>query len=156
MSERSRKAFKFVTAAEAPAPPAEDAWSRARSAIDKLKASYLDDWLPASLDELERTLKLALSNPDLAGEHLQMAYRLAHDMKGQGGTFGYSLISDIGGALCGLTYGREEATTSEIQAMLAHVSAARAVANDHLEDPESEGAVEVMGALQSAVRANLH
>lgn len=156
MSQQSRKAYRFITPTDAPEPAQDDAWRRARIAIDKLKASYVQDWAPASLDEMERTLKLALSNPETAFEHLQTAYRLAHDMKGQGATFGYILISDIGAALCGLTYDRNEASQAELTAMLAHVDAARSVLAGGLEDPDSPAAVAVMGALQTAVRASLH
>lgn len=156
MTDQPRKAYRFFTPTEEPEEVPDASWTRARSAIEKLKRAYVTDWAPASLNELERALKIAGSSPDLAAEHLDAAHRLAHDMKGQGATFGFALVSDIGAALSALTYERVEATPAEIQAMLAHVDAARAVIAAELEDPESPDALKVMGDLQAAVRANLH
>lgn len=129
---------------------------RARAAIDKLKSAYLQDWAPATLDELERRLQLARSIPDTVRENLEAAFRLAHDMKGQGATFGFVLISDVGGSLCEMTHERISATDRDICAMLAHVEAARAILNHRLEDPESDMAVAVMANLKSSLTEYLH
>ena len=52
-----------------------------------------------SLTEMGRLLKQAQEqkNPDLIRTDL---FRLAHDMKGQGATFGYPLLTDAGNHLC--------------------------------------------------------
>lgn len=156
MSQQSRKAYKFVSPVELPEQPQGDSWSRAQDAIEKLKDSYIEDWAPTALNELDRVLTLALSKPDDAEEHLRLAYRMSHDMKGQGATFGFCLISDIGATLCSLTFNRKQATQAEIQVMLAHVEAARKVLLERLDDPESEGALAMMAELQAAVRSGLH
>lgn len=156
MSQSTTKSLKFFDPADEPAEIDDAAWRRARSAIDKLKRAYVDEWAPASLDELERLFSLALSNPDEAAEQLEASYRLAHDLKGQGATFGFSLVSDIGLSLCVLTEDRTEATPAELQAMLAHVAAAREVLAREIEDAQSAEAAALMQNLQSTVRANLH
>lgn len=69
----------------------------ARAAIENLKLSYLTEWAPATIDDLDRRLQLARYVPSPVPEHLEAAFRLAHHMKGQGATFGYPLIFDIGG-----------------------------------------------------------
>lgn len=156
MAKAATKSLKFYTPTD-PAPDLRDAaMERARAAVDKLKDVYVREWAPAALAELDRTLKLARSSPEHAEEHLEAAYRLAHDMKGQGTTFGYPLISEIGEALCHLTYGRETATKSEYRAMMAHVEAAGTVLANELDDPESDAARDAMRKLQSAVSGNLH
>ncbi len=156
MSQTNSKPLKFYDPSEEPTEIDDAAWRRARSAIDKLKRAYVDEWAPASLDELDRLLSLALSNPDQAADQLEAAYRLAHDLKGQGATFGYSLVSDIGLSLCTLTEERTEATAAELQTMLAHVEVAREVLTREIEDAGSPEAAELMLHLQSVVRANLH
>lgn len=156
MSKPQRKTYKFVVVDEAPVEDRGGSWDRARAAIEKLKESYVEEWAPAALEELDRTLTLALSHPPKSAEQLAAAYRLAHDMKGQGATFGYSMISDIGAGLCRLTYSRDAATAAEVQAMLAHVHAARAVIEQRIEDPDCEAAAKVLATLQSELRANLH
>ena len=156
MARPARKTYKFVAVDDATVDRRSSDWDRARAAIEKLKASYVLEWAPAALDELDRTLTLALSKPAEAATELGMAYRLAHDMKGQGATFGFALISDIGGALCRMTYARDAATAAEIQAMLAYVQAARRVIDERIEDPDCDAAQVVMDGLQTEVRARLH
>ncbi len=156
MSRQTRKAYTFIKPTAEPQGISEEGWKRAHAAIEKLKRSYIEEWAPTALDELERTLKMARSSPDLAAEQLQAAHRLAHDMKGQGATFGFALVSDIGGALCVLTNNRVAATSAELRAMLAHVRAARSILTRELEDPDCPEAHAVMRELKSAIRANLH
>jgi len=156
MSNQPQKTYRFIQPTEPSAELNDGAWERARVAIEKLKRAYVDDWAPASLDEIERALKLAGSQPEAVREHLDAVYRLAHDMKGQGATFGYVLMSDIGAALSELSYERDDATKAEIKAMLAHVTAARAVLSEELEDPNCAEAQALLGKLKSVVRANLH
>lgn len=129
---------------------------RARIAIEKLKESYLNEWAPATINELDRRLQLARSAPSSAGENLEAAFRLAHDMKGQGATFGFVLISDIGASLCTMASSRADPTDGDLCAMLAHVEAARAVLNQRLDDPECEGAMLVMAKLKARVMGYLH
>lgn len=156
MSAQRRPSYQFITPGAEPPGMDAVATERARAAIEKLKLSYLTEWAPATIDELDRRLQLARSVPGTAPEHLEAAYRLAHDMKGQGATFGYVLISDIGGSLCAMTYDRVEATDGDLCAMLTHVEAARAVLNHRLDDPEDPTAITIMAKLKSSVMGYLH
>lgn len=156
MSAQRRQSYQFFSPGTEPEGMDAAATARARIAIDKLKLSYLSEWAPATINELDRRLQLARSAPSSAPEHLEASYRLAHDMKGQGATFGFTLISDIGASLCSMTANRTVATDGDLCAMLAHVEAARAVLNQRLDDPECEGAVHVMANLKASVLGYLH
>ena len=64
------------------------ALERAQAAVDRLKEVYIADWGPAALADMYEALA-RIGRPGAASENnLQALYRLAHDMKGQGGTFG--------------------------------------------------------------------
>ena len=84
MSAQRRQSYQFMTPGSEPSGMDAVATERARAAIEKLKLSYLTEWAPATIDELDRRLQLARSVPSTAPEHLEAAFRLAHDMKGQG------------------------------------------------------------------------
>src|SRR5690606_15790481 len=85
---------------------------RANEAMARLKEEYVAEWAPASLAEMEALVdELTRSSPP--GVFAQL-YRHAHDMKGQGATFGYGLITQIGEALCRLTAGRDAGSEAEI------------------------------------------
>jgi len=151
-----QKALTFFEPGGEPEGIEGDALARARSAVEKLKRAYLNEWAPASVDELERVLRLAGSSPDLAGEHLNAAFRISHDMKGQGATFGFDLLTEIGSTLCTLTYNRDSATPAEFQAMLTHVEAARAVIALRIEDADSAEAAAIREKVEASVRTHFH
>ena len=70
----------------------------AKSAIEDLRATYLK----VSREQLERMQQLI----DIAPPHDEAwrteIYRIAHDLKGQGATFGYDLVTRIATGLCTL------------------------------------------------------
>ena len=156
MSKTKHRPLTFFEPGGEPSGIDQGSLERARTAIEKLKRAYVSEWAPTAINELERALLLARSSPELVAEQLEAGFRLAHDMKGQGATFGFCLISDIGAALCNLTHNRTSATSAEFEAMLAYVQAARAVIGEELEDPDCDAAVAVMADLHAKVRANLH
>lgn len=156
MTKSASAAFRFFEPGGEPQGIEDDALRRARSAIDKLKRAYLREWAPASIYELDRAIRLGQSSPEMAAEHLDMIFRLAHDMKGQGATFGFELISEIGDSLCGMTEGRVFATKAEFDAMHAHAKAAHQVIEQVIEDGDSPEARRVRRDLQAALRACLH
>jgi len=72
---------------------------RAEAAIQKMAADYLE-WVEGDLAKLEKGLAgLSVGAPD-AGQRLDDVYRTAHDIKGQGGSFGYHLMTEVGALMC--------------------------------------------------------
>ena len=73
---------------------------RAERALSALKDQYME-WVHRDLDLLHETLEGGLDDDDPARreEVIQQLRRLSHDMRGQGGTFGYPLVSQVAGAL---------------------------------------------------------
>ncbi|MFZ5790549.1 MAG: Hpt domain-containing protein [Pseudomonadota bacterium] len=78
---------------------------RARDAVAELSADYRS-WALADLTRAEAALSEASADPARAGTPLQRLYGIAHDMKGQGGSFGFPLVTQIGHSLCCLLHGR--------------------------------------------------
>ncbi|MBI1260890.1 MAG: hypothetical protein GC184_04120 [Rhizobiales bacterium] len=75
----------------------DDALARAEAAIAELKESYHAQ-LGLDIAELE-TAYGELSDPATSSAALKTLASLAHNIKGQGGSFGYDLATEIGGAL---------------------------------------------------------
>lgn len=85
--------------------PDEDALARAEAALAALDDDYLR-WVQADVTALVGALAVLRQ---AAGAQWQPSadrlYAIAHDIKGQGATFGYPLMSMLAQALCGLIAG---------------------------------------------------
>ncbi|MEQ8226526.1 MAG: Hpt domain-containing protein [Rhodospirillales bacterium] len=72
--------------------------ARAEAVIEQMTDNYLD-WVEADLKKLEQELS-SLTPGEGAAERVDLIYRTSHDIKGQGGSFGYNLMTEVGALLC--------------------------------------------------------
>lgn len=129
---------------------------RANEAMAKLRDTYVVEWAPASLTEMELAVgELAAPRSGAAGA-FERLYRLAHDMKGQGATFGYSLITQIGEALCRLTADRDGGGEGDVAVLRAHIDAAKRVIDERLDDGAGEAGKRIMEHLAHIRRRAAH
>ena len=103
-----------------------DAIQRAESAIEKIGQDF-PNRAQTDLDEMEKALGAARQNPQQQEDYLMQIFRRAMELKGQGGSFGYDLITQVGDSLKKFTEGRSEAKTRDIEIIAAHVNAMRVV-----------------------------
>lgn len=115
------------------APPDVDpaALARAEAALADLSRSYLV-WVTADLVRLDDCLAHMLSHPEDWSEGLSRLFAIIHDMKGQGATFGYPLISDLGGRLCRLLEASPEPTAENRRRISVLAAAMGRVIRDRL------------------------
>ncbi|MCG8650029.1 MAG: Hpt domain-containing protein, partial [Pirellulales bacterium] len=133
-----------------------EALERAYAAVRRLRQIYVQEWAPAALDDLEQAIDLARASRSDRRTYLAVIYRLAHDLRGQGGTFGLDVLSEIGASLCMYTKDRDDATDSEIDVLAVHLGAARdALRVEGLESRPEEGPA-ILNSLRDGIRANLH
>ena len=88
-------------------------------------------------------------------ESLDALFALIHNMRGQGATFGYPLITEIGRSFC--RYVRALPAGAEADAALVsqHVDAMRVVYREHMRGAGPEVAQAVVSALSEAVARRL-
>jgi chemotaxis protein histidine kinase CheA len=94
---------------------APDALARAEAALAALAEGYLG-WASADFQRLVASLDALRAG---APGQLEPLFRIAHDMKGQAGTFGYPLITHVANSLCRLI----EHAPGDFPLMEAHVDA---------------------------------
>ena len=82
-------------------PELETIVREAEEALEDLHESYLT-WVRQDLDQLDRMLKQALAEPETAPAKLKSIYQTSHDIKGQGATFEFPLLTHIASSLCTL------------------------------------------------------
>jgi chemotaxis protein histidine kinase CheA len=99
----------------------------AETAITEMAGEY-EQWLSEDLQRLrERCETLRTVEAGARAEHLSAAARQVHDIKGQGTSFGYQLITKIAASLHRYLYGTP-ADQLRNPVIFAHVQALEAVA----------------------------
>jgi hypothetical protein len=81
----------------------------------------------ADIDHLAEIVSKMDSNPDIQAKSMTEIYQVSHNIKGQGGTFGYHLITDIAASLCAYTEHLESCDGTALALIRAHIDAIRAV-----------------------------
>ena len=123
---------------------------RAEQALDKLSIRF-EGWI---IEEVDR-LHCARDDVDAhgySGDYASELFRAAHDLKGQGMTFGYPLVTYVAGSLCKLleTLDAAETTTAPIDLIDHHVDAIRAIVRDQIKDNTHNTASELASSLSAA------
>jgi chemotaxis protein histidine kinase CheA len=98
--------------------------SAAEDAVAELAASFLD-WVGNDLARAREALGVARSAPDDRVETaLGEIFDVYHNVKGQGGSFGYDLLSTVADALCEVLREAPRAGNPPFAVLEAHMTAA--------------------------------
>lgn len=122
-----------------------DALARAEAVIANLADDYLD-WVREDFVRLEAAYDVLVSGEGDDVANLEALFQIAHDMKGQGGSFGYDLMTSIGDHMCRLLEKVDKAGPLEIAMIRLHIDAMRVVITKELKDDGgAEGRKLMMG-----------
>ena len=108
------------------------ALERAEAAISDMTDQYLE-WVEQDLLRIEDAftdLKAAKS-ADIP-EKLQVIYQISHDIKGQGGSFGYDMMTAAGNCLCRLIEHADPENPKLIDAIEVHIDALKLIISQHI------------------------
>lgn len=117
----------------------------AEAAVEELRGVFLAA-LTADLDRIDAAVAGA-ADPAAREVRLDDLYTLCHDLKGQAGSFGFDLVTEIAGALCNHLRTARPASSRDVAVAAAYARAVRRIAEDGL---MGDG-----GAAGQAVRAAL-
>ncbi len=121
----------------------------AEAAVDRMAINY-PEVARQDLAKLQQAFDAANSAPAERATHLRQVFTIAHDMKGQGATFGYPLLTRVANLLCRYVDREHPPGPTEMTLIAAHVDALRAViANDIAGDGGTLGE-EICGTLEAA------
>lgn len=101
---------------------------RAEARVADLADDYRS-WVQGDLDQLEAKVEQAAAMAD-AGERAQAwraAYVIAHDIKGQGTTFDYPLVTHAANSLCRYIEKTVDLDRTDLKIAHAHLGALRAI-----------------------------
>lgn len=121
---------------------------RAERVIEQMADSYLE-WVQEDLVRMDAAYKaLAAATGDRKAEADQV-FQIAHDIKGQGGSFGYDLMTLIANELCRLIERQETFGSPEVQAVKVHADAMKLVIQNRMKgDGGANGQALVAGIRQ--------
>lgn len=99
---------------------------KAEHAVDELQSDY-PSWAQKDIDGLREAIARAQDDSAALPQAISDIYKCALDLKGQGGGFGYDLITSIGDLLNKFMEARKTLSKRDFDIVCAHVDAMQAV-----------------------------
>ena len=121
----------------------------------KMSEDY-PDWVTGYIKSLYKAHRGAAEvAPDLRAKPFREINAIAHEMKGQGGTFGYPLITIFGKSLYDFTEGTAKRDDNHLEIVKAHIDAMKAVIGGRIEGDGGTVGNELREALKVAIDKHL-
>lgn len=112
---------------------------RAESVIANMADSYLD-WVEDDLVKITKAQEALKANRDAPAEYLDKVFQIAHDMKGQGGSFGYDLMTILGNDLCRFIEEKKEVSDVDLEVIDLYINTMQIVISQRMSgDGGAEG-----------------
>lgn len=125
--------------------------ARAQAAVEDLAKGYTT-WARADVDRARKALEAAIADPSQRGRHVEDLFRVAHDLKGQGASFGYPLVTGIADSLCRLTRDRTLSYEDRhLDLAKSHLDAAQLVLTKEIKGEGGQIGAELTAKLQKRV-----
>lgn len=128
----------------------EDILTEAEEKLEREAEGFLD-WAKTYLDELSNRVSQAKDDVPNRATHLAEVNRIAHELRGQGGTFGYPLITLFGKSLYETTEYPCREDDANIQICIAHIDTIRAVIREKIEGDGGAIGRELLKSLNMAI-----
>ncbi len=128
-----------------------DILSAAEQQLDRMEGDYAD-WVKSSLQQLATAFRQAQAEelPRKRGPMVVQINRLAHDLRGQGSTFGYPLITVFGKSLYESTLNPDDPSDQMISFIGSHIDGINAVIRDRIKGTGGEIGGELIHSLDIA------
>jgi chemotaxis protein histidine kinase CheA len=107
------------------------AMRRAEEALLSAAEDY-PDWVMTTITKLSNLHQMCVDNPPARRPTFEQIRRIAHDLKGQGGTFGYPLVTSFATSLHRFASMREGIEDEHVEIIKAHIDSMRAVVRDRV------------------------
>lgn len=124
--------------------------AEAEEKLEREAEGFLD-WAKTFLDDLSEKVNLARNDPSKRAEHLAEVNRIAHELRGQGGTFGYPLITLFAKSLFETTDYPCREDDANIEICRAHIDTLRAVIREKIEGDGGAIGRQLLTSLNQAI-----
>jgi chemotaxis protein histidine kinase CheA len=120
---------------------------KAEQAVVEMEKDFTG-WALEDLNEMEAALGRLKDGGDM-GKELGEVFRIALDMKGQGGSFGFVMITRIAGSLSDFMEERQTVGRLGLEAIAAHIGAMRAIMAQNVRDDGGNTGQALLAELQN-------
>ena len=128
----------------------EDIMTAAEEALNEMCEEY-PDWVMSVIDELFEVHRRSVDDGPNRKSYFERINSIAHDMKGQGGTFGYQLITDFAEGLYEFTAKGSGLSDNHVEIVKAHIDAMRVVIRERIEGDGGDIGNELKKGLAASV-----
>jgi chemotaxis protein histidine kinase CheA len=124
---------------------------RAEAAVADLAKDYAG-WALRDLAKARAALAAAADDEGRRGVQVEAMFRVAHDLKGQGSSFGFPLVTKIGHSLCALTRDRDrDYQARDLELARSHLDALELVLSKGIKGEGGKVGAELIAKLESRV-----
>ena len=106
--------------------PLKETLARAEEATTALRANYTE-WARIDVNNTQALLDAAKKGPEGRREQLDLLYAAMHNIKGQGASFGYPLVTRVSQSLCRLLAPGRAIDDAGFKVAQAHLDALKLV-----------------------------
>jgi chemotaxis protein histidine kinase CheA len=127
------------------APNYEQLIAQAEAAVEALRDTYRQQLAEDVAALLATWAKLDAGVP--VAEVLDELHSIAHNIKGQGGSFGYDLVTDIGASLCDFLRSGERSSPDERNIVHMHIRMLKTVSDNDISGDGGETGARIVEKL---------
>ncbi len=128
----------------------EKVLERAEAVVASLGGEFVQ-WAEKDLESLQLAFDGLKAGTAEQKESLRAIFNISHDIKGQGGSFDYGLLTTVGDSLCKLTEEKDRAGPAEIEAIGLHVEALKLVLKERLKGDGGDMGATLLDGLRRVV-----
>ena len=124
-----------------------EALERAEEVIIGMTDSYLN-WVAEDLGKMDEAYAKLVAATGDRKEEINGVFQISHDIKGQGGSFGYDLMTALGNELCRLIEKIDKAGPGEIEAIKLHIDSMKLVIGEDMKGTGGKTGEKMLAGLQ--------
>lgn len=121
----------------------------AEQKIANMEGDYAD-WVANSIEELIQAHHRALEEPERGVHHLGTINQIAHELRGQGGIFGYPLMTQFGKSLYDVTGDEPQISSQLLDLIDAHIDLIKVVTKQKVKGDGGEVGQQLLKSLAEA------
>ena len=128
----------------------DDLMMKAAAALEEMSEEY-PDWVSGLIKQLSEVHRRCVDTPETRRNSFEQIHSIAHDMRGQGGTFGYPLISDFADSLYNFSVPTTSTSDNHVEIIKAHIDAMRVVIGERIGGDGGDIGKELKASLEAAI-----